>query len=101
MDFSKTIHVDDFLNYKSRSVNEIFSIKLEINEYADHWNMFITDFMVENLIGVSDYRLTFMKDILKHYLGYVQMGVNFLIDVSFDNGYLYFTTSNGKKVRLS
>lgn len=101
MDYSKTIPIDNFLRHKSHSLNEIFSIKIEINDYAGHWLPFDSDFEVENLIGVSDYRLTFMDDILRHYLGYVQMGANFLHEVKFTDGYLYFTTSNGKKVRLS
>lgn len=101
MDYAKAIPIANFLSHKSHSLNEIFSIKIEINDYASHWLPFDSDFEVENLIEVSDYRLVFMEDILKHYLGYVQMGVNFLHEVKFADGYLYFTTSDGKKVRLS
>lgn len=101
MDYDKTNFVDDFLSYKSHSLNEFFTVKIEINDKRNHWFSLMSEFMVENLTGVSDYRLTFMNDNLKYYLGYVQMGVNFLSDIRFDNGCLYFTTSDGKKVRLS
>lgn len=101
MDYNKIIAIHDFLESKNQSVGSNFKIKLEINDYAKHWVNIDTSLVVENLIGVSDYRLTFMDDIILHYLGHVQMGVNFLNNVRFDCGYLYFTTSDGKKVRIS
>ena len=97
----KILQVLTFLESKNQEIDKMFNVTLEINTVSKNWIKFNTDLIVENLIAVSDYRLIFMNDLIKHYLEYVQMQVSYLKDVEFIDRYLYFTTSNGKKVRLS
>lgn len=103
MDYTKTIPFDDYLKYKNAKLDIIFPAKVEIYQFANYWLSMNSDIQVKNCIGVEDYQLVFMDELLptRPYLGYATMGVNFLSDVKFDAPYLYFTTSDGKKVRLS
>ena len=100
MDFNKQNEVNKFITYKKTRLNTDFYVKLEIYQSANYWLHFSTELLIENNISKDDYTFIFMEDIIKPYLGYVQMNMHYVSDVKFDGNYLYF--SNGeKKVRLS
>ena len=96
IDFDKAKEFSDFLQY-----NEIFNVKVEIWVTANVWTKFTSDFELQD-IGY-DYSLIFMEDVLmgKPNLGFGQRGMNFLNDIKFKSPYLYFSTEEGKQVRLS
>ena len=103
MDYIKTREFDNFLCYKNTRIDNIFFAKVEIYQFAEKWLTFNSEIQIQNDYNVDDYKIIFMNELLitKPYLGQAIMGVNFLRNISFKKPYLYFTTSDGKKVRLS
>ena len=101
LDYDKAREFQDFLQFKGKSLNSIFNVKVEIWVAAKVWTPFFSEFKLQD-IGF-DYNLIFMSDILmgKPNLGFGQRGMNFLDNIQFNSPYIYFDTKEGKKVRLS
>ncbi|BDC97221.1 hypothetical protein [Treponema saccharophilum] len=100
MDFSKANVVSEFMQYKNATFGIEFKVKLEIHNIANNWTPIKTDLIIENNIPKDDFTFVFMNDIVRDYLGNVQIDMNYLSNMKFDGKYLFFST-NSKKVRLS
>ena len=102
MDYKKQQIINDFLSQKGSTNYYEFNVKLEINTNANAWRpYFNTGFKL--IKQLDDYLLVFDKDMIGEniYLGQCQFSMDSISDIKFVNGYLYFTTPNLKKVRIS
>ena len=90
MDYEKSLEVDSFLEYRKKVKNQIFNVKVDVNQLG--FRPIISEFMISFDIAISDYIFTFFNDLVGPYLGgHVQMGLNFLTNVKFDGCNLCFS----------
>lgn len=103
MDLNKAKEFSSFLGYKKQHLNSQFQVTVEIHQVANMWLPFDSDIIIENAIRYDDFIIIFMNELLgaKPYLGHIQMNMNYLQNVDFNGSYLFFTTEEGKRVRLS